>query len=286
MSVHAADERTYDNKGRWRTRTYAHAAVAGSNQSVLYIEGDEFTDGSRRIIIDLLDNTATVESRATGVWNPGELQLAQGSLLLGREVKLSALGQHILITNPVEDQRIVLDQGFNDFGTGFPQSTILAPLIVRLVIQPDDSEELVLTEHTSAIVPVALNLSSVAYLKTGSVGATDDVSLVFSEGIPPNDIIFFKQNFPASEFPANTEVVIDMTPGVNFDANVQINGFISSETAFALRYDTTSTFLWFALDTQQQGDEDLLTETLVLANDLSITFSNELELTRSNPVFP
>lgn len=285
MSVHAADERTYDSKGRWRTSTYAHSSEAGATGQALYISGDEFTDGSDRIIIDLLDDTATVESRANGVWNPGELQLAQGSLLLGREVKLSALGQHILITNPVQPQRIVLDQGFNDFGTGFPESTILDTLVVRLLVQPDDSTELVLTQHISSIVPIALNLSSQAYLKTGTVGATGDVSLIFSEGIPPDDIIFFKQNYPASEFPANTEVIIDMSPGVNFDSNVQINGFISSDVAFALRYNATSTALWFALDTQTQGVEDLLTETLMLFNDLSIVFNNDLELMRFNPVF-
>lgn len=285
MSVHAADERTYDSKGRWRTSTYAHSSEAGAVGQALYISGDEFTDGSDRIIVDPLDDTPTVQERATSVWNTGELQLAQGALILDRAIKLSALAQHLLITHPVAPQRIVLDQGFNDFGAGFPESTILDTLVVRLVIQPDDSMELVLTQHASLIVPVGLNLSSQAYLKTGTVAASDDVILVFSEGIPPDDIIFFRQNFPASVFPANTEVIIDMSPGVNFDSGVQINGFITSSAAFALRYDTSSTLLWFALDTQIQGDEDLLTETLVLSNDLDITFSNALELARGNPVF-
>lgn len=285
MTIYSASGATYDSKGRLLKHT--HDSLA-NRDGTIYVgdNSDEFSEDSVRLIIDPLDDTSTVERRNDNVWNPGELKLAQGSLLLGREVRESALGQHILITNPVEAQRIVLDQPLSDFGAGFPQSTILDTLIVRLVVQPDDSTELVLTQHTSSIVPVALNLSSQAYLKVGTVAASDDVSLVFSEGIPPDDVIFFQQNFPASAFPADTEVIIDLSPGVNFDADVQINGFISSETAFAMRYDTTSTFLWFALDTQIQGDEDLLTETFVLANDLSITFSNDLELARGNPVFP
>ena len=68
MSVHAANEASYDNKGRWRTHTYAKAEVVGATDDVLYIKGDEFTDGSKRIIFVADDDSPQFQERVSGVW--------------------------------------------------------------------------------------------------------------------------------------------------------------------------------------------------------------------------
>ena len=290
MSVHQSTAASYDDHGRLLRHT--HDSVTNrqidfpNNPTTLYITGDEDTDGSERFTIDEITGVATIQNRANGIWNICEFQLSQGALLLGRDTHLSAAGHHLIITTPdIVEQSLVLGQEFDDTGSGPPESTILGPLISRSIRQPDNSVELTLTNHSSTTNATGLLLCTTVYGQIGATAASADVDVIFSEGIPPNDTIFFVQHFPASFFPANTEVTIDLSPGLQFDPDVQINGFFTSDNAFTMRYDVTGTFLWFALDLQQQSHEDILTETLVLSNDLSIAFSNAGELVRSNEVF-
>lgn len=253
---------------------------------IVYIFGNEETDGSVRVILDTISDIATVETRADGVWNPGEFQLSQGSLFLGREVKLSAAGHHLIITTTDADveKTLVVGQEFDDTGSSEPESTIVSSLDIRVVSQSDNSVSLTLTDHSS-VISSDLALVEKVYIQTGSTSATSDVQFILSEGVSPDEIVVFQQNFPSSIFPADSEVEIDLSPGVEFSPDREINISFTSDDAFTLLYDTTSTFLWLATDEQQISHEDILTETLVLSNDLSIAFTNEGELLRSNKVF-
>lgn len=268
-------------------RAYGDGFVGVANPNGFsYIVGDEFTDGSRRFLIDDITEVSTIETRENGVWNLGELQLSQGSLLLGRDVSLSSAGHHIIVSTPdVEPKSILLEELFDDDGTGPPLAPILGPLAARVIRQADNSTEQTLTDHTSTDVATGQLLSTAVYLQTGSVAASEDVAMLLSEGIPPNDIVLFKLNFPASIFPANQEIVIDVSPGVQFVTGTQLNLSITSPEAFSLRYNAAQTLLWIADDIQQVEHEEILTETLVLAGNLAIAFSNNLELARPNKVF-
>ena len=59
-------------------------------EGVIYLLGDEFTDGSIRLIIGANDQTH-IEKRINGVWNPAEILLdimtlsREADLTLGRE---------------------------------------------------------------------------------------------------------------------------------------------------------------------------------------------------------
>jgi len=66
LSVHAANERAYDDTGRWRTETYAHAGQVGSTDDTLYVQGDAITDGSLRFID--IDGVTTMQERISGVF--------------------------------------------------------------------------------------------------------------------------------------------------------------------------------------------------------------------------
>jgi len=283
MSVFSAADVTYDEHGRLLRHT--HADLVG--RDILYIVGDEDTDGSIRLIVDEISNVASIEEREQGVWNAGELQLSKGSLIIGREVRLSAIGDHLLVSSPDNvTQAIVLDQSYDDTGSGPPQSLTVGPLISRVIRQADNSTELTLTDHSSFLITFGQLLTTAVYVQIGSTGASAEVSVVFTEGVPPNDVIFFTENFPASKFPTNSEVFIsEMFPGVTFGPDIRVNGFFSSPTAFTMRYDAAEDFLWFALDVQQQAHEDILTESFILSNDLDIVFTNDAELVRDNEVF-
>ncbi|KKK75234.1 hypothetical protein LCGC14_2875740, partial [marine sediment metagenome] len=254
--------------------------------NVVYLKGSETTDGSIRLIIDPSDERATLEIRQNEVWNFAELKLAQGSLLLGREASVSAASHHLVIKSPViEEKHLVVNQDFDDTGTKSPESTIAAAKQIRVIGQSDNSVEQSLNNHSSVLAVTNESIVDKLYLKTGSVVASANIKVVLSHGIPPNDAVSFQFNIPASSFPANSEVIIDLSPGDGFNPNIQANLFVTSNNAFSLLYDTTSTFLWFALDSQQIDHEEVLTESLVLSNDLRIAFNNTGELARGNPVF-
>jgi len=55
-------------------------------EGVIYILGDEFTDGSVRLIIGTNDQTH-IEKRINGVWNPAEILL--DIMTLSREADLT-----------------------------------------------------------------------------------------------------------------------------------------------------------------------------------------------------
>jgi len=270
---------------------YGDGSVTVFNSSTpgtLYIRGSEFEDLSERIRMDELTDVPEVQRREDEVWNPGEFQVAQGSLLLGREIRISAAGHHLVVNAPdFEDDHIVVAQDFTDEGTRAPESSKMGALQVRVIRQSDNSEEHTSTAHETLLPSPDLVISKILYIQTGTTGASADVSFVMSEGIPPNDIVFFKKNFPSSKFPANSEIVLDISPGVQFTPGIQINAFFNSPNAFTLRHATGggTALLWFAIDLQKLVHENMVVETFILAEDLRICFNNAGELVRGNPVF-
>jgi len=68
VSVHAANEATYDSSGRWRTHTYAHVGTVGSVDTTLYIKGDDVTEGSKRIVFVENDDSPQFQERVGGEW--------------------------------------------------------------------------------------------------------------------------------------------------------------------------------------------------------------------------
>jgi len=144
------------------------ASLTQANSTGLYyIKGSDKVEGSTRISIDDLTGFPEIELRTGNVWNAGELQITQGSLLLGNGVRLSALGHHLLITSPgPRGQQIALDQNFDESGTGTPEAPIMGPLTSRVIVQPDNTTELILTKHISLVVVV--NLALILCLYFGS----------------------------------------------------------------------------------------------------------------------
>lgn len=236
-----------------------HPDVAAENpKDVLYVKGDNITDGSVRVLLGDDDQVPQIERRADGVWNLGELELSRGSLRLGREVALAAVGHHLLVEAPRENVRgLVASSHFNDAGSEAPHIPILFGRQNRVVFQPDFSNDLLTTAHITSFSVDTNAFRYTLYLKVGATAATTPVTFEFTEGVPPNDEIFFRQNFPASKFPANTEIMLDLLPGVTFDEGVQLNMRLFSENAFSLLHDAGGTQFWSAFDLQPENSEDL-----------------------------
>lgn len=212
--------------------------------NAVYVSGNEFTDGSVRFVLgDDLTDITRVERRTNGVWNLTEFEISANTLLIGRELTLSAAGS-LLQTTAVEfDEEFLMPAiAKSDAGTRQPFTPTLAPTVFDVPVQPDDSAELIQTVHE--FEQFQGDDQTLVYgltFKTGSVGST--VPVVF-EIIQPGlsgDVVFFRKILPADFFVANTDAFIDLRPGVESKIDTIVGMRFTSDNAFALKYNAAQT---------------------------------------------
>lgn len=288
MSVHQAGGASYDSRGRLLRHTHDSVARRVNPEvevlPAVYIVGDADTDGSIRMVFQT-DNRTHLESRVTGVWNSTELELSDNSLLLGHNFAISAVGDS-LQTKSVEGNKafLGLDIPFADVGTEHPRTPIANSLITRFVIQPIFSTEVTAISHTRQIdVQTFAGFGFFVYLKVGATAATDDVKLVFTDGLIPGGPLLFERNYPAADFPANTEIKLSVGSGVGFAIGEEALMTVSSPAAFSLLGSVTEMF--FAMDFQTVTHEDLVMESMIVDNALGHVFDNTIHPVYHKSVF-
>ena len=225
--------------------------------TIVYVKGNETTDGGIRFIIGS-DQICRIEQRKDGVWNPTDLQLDSSSLRLGRGFRLGAASNHLIIETESGNRQLVSTSDIEDSGTRPPHAVILGPLLTRLVVQPDESLEQTLVDHLSSSFVLFDAFTEAVYFKVGSVGATADVVLRNSSGALPNDFLFREITFPASAFPANTEVRIGFEASTAFTVGEQVNTKLTSANPFSILYNAPGDRFWVAVDTRSSRKEDIL----------------------------
>lgn len=227
--------------------------------NVVYMKGSEDTDNSVRLILE--DEITTIERRAGGVWNPSDLELGGDTLLLGHNISISAIAHHVQINSVEgEDQSLVLDVPFDDTGTGHPRTPVLGQRIPFLPIQPDFSSESTFTSKSYPLVVSQLDQGFVYSMttKTGAVAATDSVTFTVTEGFAPGGALFFKRVYPASLFPANSDIILDFPSPLGFNAGDEISLTFTSDSNISLKENSSNTFPYGVLDFQPLTHEDIL----------------------------
>lgn len=263
------------------THFHAPDTVTKKNSvGILYIEGAEDIDGSLRWFIGP-DNITRVEKRVDGVWNATELQLAGNSLFLGRDVSLSAIGHHLLTTSTAENiKSIIVSAEFTDAeGSKQPHIEVFSPRVNRFLFQPDLSVETTLATHTLQALPTTDVLSYANYVKVGNVAPTDSIEIIYTVGSPPR--VIYSRLYPASQFPANTEVRFETLAGVSFIDGELITLTLKSASAFSL-LGSAVPGPWLAVDFQTFTAEALVTENLVYDNSLNLVLDSSLSPVYSN----
>lgn len=222
-------------------------------------DGSIYNGNDIRVIV-----TATaapiVEKNIDNVWNRAEWGLASDGLQLGENVTVQAVGHHLQIKSlapPIK--AIIAAAHYDDTGSEPPHTLVFGPIQTRFVFQADDTLEKTLTDHTFSVISTIEAIRYKIYYKTGVAAATAEVEAKLSSGIPPNDIEFFSIKMPASHWPANSEVEIDLSPGVGFKIGDQINWIVSSANAFSLKYEATGIIPWILLDFQTYVLENIVT---------------------------
>ena len=180
----------------------------------IYVKGDADTDGSIRLMPDAVDAVnVEFQLRSNGVWNDTGIQIAASTVYLGRELEVSSGAEYIRTT-------VASEPGFQSLaphipyteesGTSpYPDTPILSPITIREVFQPDDSREVSGTTIAYAGPAPRRELTTAAYYKTGSIAATEPVTLEFRRD-SESGILFFRIEYPSSTFPAESEIRLDL----------------------------------------------------------------------------
>jgi len=248
MSVHESDERSYDDHG-WRL-LHTHNNRLGRGQN--YIIGDEETNGSVRFITRFTGNKirAKVETRNDDVWNAGRMETGPNTMFLGQNVSIGALGASLEIRSVDESIRsIPLDIPIEDSGTSVPRVLRAFQRLDREIGQTDFSVD---TTDTQFLQPTTTSFQGfifAIYLKVGAVAATSEVMLQVTTGLTPGGDLIYEQFYPASDFPANTEVKLVDNLDLGTFVGEELLLTISSDTAFGLLGNSTPE-PWFAVDIQ------------------------------------
>lgn len=242
---------------------------------VIYIKGDEFTDGSIRLILGSDDETQ-IQKRVNGVWNLGEFELSSDTLLLGHNLSLSAIGTNLQI-NAIEGNKqfLALDVPFDDSGSSFPRSPVLGKRSNRLLLQSIFSNENVAQQIQISITITSLQgFNYILYLKTGSIAATAPIEITITEGLIPGGFNFFDRLYGITDFPANTEIQLNLGAGLGFFTGEEILLTLSSDENFSL-LGNSSGDIFFGFDFQPCIQEHLLMDIMTLSREADLTLDRE-----------
>lgn len=231
--------------------------ITVSNPSKVVYWGDPADDGTTRIIVNGV--ILEVQEKKIGIWAGGELRLDAGTLLLGNDVSVKGIGSHLQVnSNEANRKSLLLEVAFDDAGTELPHTHILGPRQNRVVFVSNETGEIVTSLFELPVTSFLTAFRYKYYFKTGSVAATQQVNMTLSKGSTPGGTIVFTQPMPASQWPANTEVEIELDGPVSLSVGAPLLLTISSAANFSLIGDAANGGNFFAMDFQAFSLEDVI----------------------------
>lgn len=234
------------------------ATVFNPNE-IIYIIGNETTDGSLRLVADETGENVEFQRRKSDVWNVAGIQIAAASVFLGWSLKLSGAGEWLQTFEDVTGNNALIPHVFyTDAGTETVHSPVLDAKIIKFIFQPDDSEEVTGTTLSIDVLGAQNFLLSKAYFRVGSIGSTSPVMITLRAGSSVGPI-FWQENFPASIFATpNSEVEIELESLVETIVGENIHAEMTSDSPISLKSDLSG-FWWVAVDSFPVSAIDLST---------------------------
>jgi len=230
--------------------------------TTVYITGNESTDDSLRYetVIFNSEIVTEIQKRIDGLWQPTSFKTGAESVLVGTLIKLSAAGSHLITT---DDSGNTIFHAHSDFKDGVTTrlSNIINALSFeeRVIFRPDESGSFTGTSISTIDVNSATHLITEAfYFKTDAVAASEAVRIQAWQGTDDTGLLIFDQTYPASDFPANTEIRLELEGFLEFNIGDTTFTRITSDANFSLRTDVPASTWWLAIDFSAVKNDDLL----------------------------
>lgn len=216
---------------------------------ILYIKGDETTNGSIRFQFTGTEKNAHLERRAGGVWNDTGIRIASSSLDLGLDMTMSAIAGFLETVNPsaaVGHQRAIIPHIQFDDATGTTLNQLHIPIanIADTFIlfsgaigqQSGTVIGQIITDTPGRIISTSIH-------EVGTVPATAEVAVKIFIGTDNTGTLVNQRNIAASEFTAGATLTIDYDEDFGLDAGVSYFMEFSSVATFSLKTDVSNNIL-------------------------------------------
>ena len=181
ISTQAITQPTGDSSTKIATTAYvdnvAHTSTI-NEIGTLYLSGTSGTDGGIRFALDSSTDFATIQKNNSGAWQKTEMEFAGGSIVLGKNNKISTAGHELMTERINDDQKHLYARStFSGGDTGHhdPVKIVNFDDVLKAVIIYDEPTEQVGTELYLGIVTTGINsMLRDLIVKIGSVPATSD----------------------------------------------------------------------------------------------------------------
>jgi len=261
----------------------------------LFVRGSEVIDGSIRFAIDEddpLPQETHIELLTLDpisgeiIHNDTGLRVASASLSLGHDLRVGAAGGFIETFNvsEIDDhiKSLLPHIQFDQLGTTGPAHMPILDKRENFIIFPGPATgEIIASTIGFTFSAASTKLLHASTHTTGSVGATNQIRVSYYKGTDNTGSLLNRINIPSSVMPANTTFTITYEDDFGFE-NIEtvFVEFVSSNNI------SMATNISGDIITTQNGhtlDElDMILDELVLANDLSLTFDNNLGFVVNN----
>jgi len=241
---------------------------------------DSAPDGSIRIIHTPGEDIVHIEKKTSGVWNDTGFRFSSASVSLGRDLRIGAAGGFVETFNvsEIDDHvRALLPHiQFDALGTTKAAHMPILDKRGDIIVFPGPATgEIVAKTIGQSFVASPARLLHSATHTTGTVAATSEIQISYYKGVDNTGSILNRFNIPSSIMPASTTFTITYIDDFGFENATNIFFEFASAENISLVTNTSGQVI-----TTQNGhilDElDIILDELVLANDLSLTFSNDL----------
>lgn len=225
----------------------------------LHIKGFPNQDGSIRFAID--DNTGIgiIQERIAGLWQPTSFKTGPKSILLGERISISATGHYLSIEDVDGHSHLFAHSRLID-GLSISDTKILNAYLFteRVIFQANNAGVWVGSNLEFTIFSADYILADSAYYQTDSVAATQPIRYQIWEGVDDTGTKIFDQIYPASEFPANTEIKITTAGSLEFEEGLTFFHRLNSTANFSLKTNVAQDTPWIAADISNVREDDLL----------------------------
>ena len=256
-----------------------------NGRDILYVKGDDNTDGSRRFRKIDGQKFIQVEARENGVFNLSGLKTGGSSVEIGESLSISATGSFIRTRNLAEINpelfALIPEIPFDPDGTDFLVTPFLSKQFLDPVFPGPTTSEIVNTT-IGQICPVATGrvVETITH-EAGSLSANSPVQYSIFVGTDNTGPLLFRANFPASSFVNNQPVVIFLNSSVEFEAGANIFLEMTSSTSFSLDTNALGNVITL-FDVHALKLEGVITENLVYNDNLDGILNNDLDPVYAN----
>jgi len=248
-------------------------------------DGSNDPNGSIRIAFNAEDKFTHIELKEDNVYNDTGFLFSEGSIDLGRNLILEATAHFLKTENSQGTDHhasaLIPHIPFSDTGSDFAHVPVVDNVITldKFINPVGEINSTVIGQLHLLVLPQIIQTMT---FQVGSVGATSQVTLKIFQGVNNSGELIDRKRISSTFINANTPLVVDFGSNFGFsEENVNIFIELSSANSFSLRTDAGGNVITSFL-TQELKQIDMVLDELVLAEDLSFTFTNNLDFITHN----